>query len=258
MAVYDDKVGYPKRKDIWQDREGNIVIHPAGDRLWVGFGTPRRQLEFAYKYRNQVKADDNNPLIRSFLVDSKVFILILKNSVSERFIAYAIDINVDKSISPNQFGLREQSTELLRQNALNGSLVTYYIDQSSLIKDNKDSWGIVKPIEDFRENVAYPDPDIPLYDSQTTSYPSQLSDKDRKTLVALKDLYDRYLMNPSDTDNSRLTEFYNEYVKRGGSKDFLEFYKFIVPSWLSQAKIENAISEKCMLIIVWRICNKRS
>ncbi|KAL3847756.1 hypothetical protein ACJMK2_018650 [Sinanodonta woodiana] len=246
MTVYDDKGGYPKRKDIWQDREGNIVIFPAGDRLWVGFGTPRRQLEFAYKYRNQGRANSagNNPLIRSFLVDSKVVIPILENAVTERFIANAFDINVDKSKSPNQFGLREQSTELLRQNALSGSLVTYYMDQSSLMNDNKDSWGIVKPIEDLREKVAYPDPDIPLYDSQTTSYPSQLSDKDRKTLVALKDLYNKYLMKPSDNGRSTLTEFYNEYLKRGGSKNFHQFYKIIVPSWLSQAEIDNVISEK--------------
>ncbi|KAL3847758.1 hypothetical protein ACJMK2_018652 [Sinanodonta woodiana] len=141
MTVYDDNEGYPKRKDIWQDREGNIVIFPAGDRLWVGFGSLRRQLEFAYKYRNQGRASSagNNPLIRSFLVDSKVVIPILENAVSERFIANAFDINVDKAKSPNQFGLREQSTELLRQNTLSGSLVTYYMDQKSLLNINIDS-----------------------------------------------------------------------------------------------------------------------
>ncbi|KAL3847705.1 hypothetical protein ACJMK2_018602 [Sinanodonta woodiana] len=47
MTVYDDQGGYPTHNDIWQDREGNIVIFPAGSRLWVGFGKPRRQLEFA-------------------------------------------------------------------------------------------------------------------------------------------------------------------------------------------------------------------
>ncbi|KAL3848454.1 hypothetical protein ACJMK2_019311 [Sinanodonta woodiana] len=133
MAVYDDKGGYPTHKDIWQDQEGNIVICPSTTRLWAGFGSPRRQLEFAYKYRDQVKADDNNPLIRSFLVDSKVVISMLDNSVPERFSANAFDINVDKAKSPNQFGLREQSTELLRQNVLSGSLVTYYMDDKSLI-----------------------------------------------------------------------------------------------------------------------------
>ncbi|KAL3847704.1 hypothetical protein ACJMK2_018601 [Sinanodonta woodiana] len=166
------------------------------------------------------------------------------NSVPERFSANAFDINVDQSKSPNQFGLREQSTELLIQNALSGSLVTYYMDQKSLLNVNIDLWGIVKPIEDLREKVAYPDPDIPLYDSQTTSYPSHLSTKDRQALVALKELYDRYLIKPSKNGIHKLTEFYNEYVKRGGSKNFYEFYNNIVPSWLSQAEIDNVISAK--------------
>ncbi|KAL3847769.1 hypothetical protein ACJMK2_018663 [Sinanodonta woodiana] len=185
MTVYDDKGGYPTHKDIWQDREGHIVIFPARSRLWVGFGSPRRQLEFAYKYRNQGrnKAHSNIALIRSFLVDSKVAIPILENAVPERFTANAFDINVDQSKNPNQF---EQSTELLRQNALSGSLVPYFMDRKRLLNVNIDSWGIVKPIEDLREKVAYPDPDILLYDSQTTSYPSHLSTKDRQALVALK------------------------------------------------------------------------
>ncbi|KAL3848452.1 hypothetical protein ACJMK2_019309 [Sinanodonta woodiana] len=245
MAVYDDKLGYPKRKDIWQDREGNIVIHPAGDRLWVGFGSPRRQLEFAYKYRNQGKGGTvpNKPLIRSFLVDSKVVIPIMENAVTENFVANAFDINVDQAKSPNQFGLREQSTELLRQNALSGSLVTYYMNQASLIHNINDAWGIAKPIEDLREKVAYPDPDIPLYVSQTKDIPSHLSDKDREALVALNTLYETYLLNPSEDAKSKLTEFHDEYANRGGSKDFHQFYKIIVPSWLSQAEIGSVISE---------------
>ncbi|KAK3584754.1 hypothetical protein CHS0354_002274 [Potamilus streckersoni] len=262
MTVYDDKGGYTinkeqeknerkKRekvahKDIWQDRTGNIVIFPGGDRLWVGFGSPRRQLEFAYKYRNQgrIVGHDNKPLIRSFLVDSMVAIPIMENAVSENFIANGFDINVDKSESPNQFGLRQQSTELLRQNALSGSLVTYYMDQKSLIDTNTESWGILKPIEVLREKLAYPDPDVPLYDSQYKGYPSHLSHEDKTTLVDLKKLYDRYLMKPSDNIIRKLTEFYNEYVKRGGSKEFHKFYNIIVPSWLSQAEINNVISEK--------------
>ncbi|KAL3847757.1 hypothetical protein ACJMK2_018651 [Sinanodonta woodiana] len=243
MAVYDDKGGYPKHKDIWQDSEGHIVIYPSNDRLWVGFGTPRRQLEFAYKYRNQVKSENNSPLIRSFLVDSKVVISIVENAVPEQFSANAFDINVDQAKSPNQFGLRQQSTELLRQNALSGSLVTYYMDEASLVNTNTETWGKVKSIKDLTESLAYPDPDVPLFDSQTTGFPSHLSNEDRENLVALNDLYDRYLKNPTDTDNSKLTEFYNEYVKRGGSKEFHDFYKIIVPSWLSQAEINNVISE---------------
>ncbi|KAL3847765.1 hypothetical protein ACJMK2_018659 [Sinanodonta woodiana] len=184
MAIYDDKGGYPKHKDIWQDSEGHIVIYPSNDRLWVGFGTPRRQLEFAYKYRNQVKAENNSPLLRSLLVDSKVVISIVENAVPEQFSANAFDINVDQAKNPNQFGLRQQSTELLRQNALSGSLVTYYMDEASLVNTNTEAWGQVKSIKDLTEILAYPDPD--------------------------------------------------PFVKKN---------KIIVPSWLSQAEINNVISE---------------
>ncbi|KAL3880793.1 hypothetical protein ACJMK2_033004 [Sinanodonta woodiana] len=246
MTVYDDKGGYPKKKDIWQDREGNVVIFPGGDRLWVGFGTPRRQLEFAYKYRNDgiEKAHKNRPLIRSFLVDSKVAIQIMENAVPESFSSKGLDINVDQKESPNQFGLREQSAELLRQNALSGSLVTYYMDEESLLNDKTTAWGIVKPIDDLRKRLSYPDPGDTIYDTQEIQYPSHMSDRERKYLVALKDIYDTYVNNLYDREQfAKLNDFYNEYVKRGGSKSFHEFYKTTVPSWAAQAEIQHVIED---------------
>ena len=58
-----------KYKDIWEDKDGNIIIYPDGgdvnNKGFVGIGDYRNQIKFVNNYKAQ---GAKNPMIKSFLV----------------------------------------------------------------------------------------------------------------------------------------------------------------------------------------------
>lgn len=259
MAVYNDGGGnentLPVYKDFWQNSNGDILIHSRGDTLWVSFGQALRQLKWAEVYREQArqKQQTNNPLIRSVLVPADVILDIVAGATTEEYASSGLDLNVDKHYSANQFGLREDSIERLRQNALNGSLVTYsYANVSH--EQRLTTWGTCKLMSELRDRYGVPNEGIPDL-STVTNGKGEFLKKSEYSKIAnnLIEIYALYSKNsnlvpddytwPDDKVRSLLLDdFYQEHK---GSEELTKEKLFgeLVPAWASQARIAEVISQ---------------
>ncbi|CAH1793225.1 unnamed protein product, partial [Owenia fusiformis] len=144
-------------KDIWQDRQGRIIMLPAGtkdpvnSKLWIGIGDPRNQLKFMKRYLKEGK----NPLIRSFLVPYETVRKVLNPKricTKDSHPNSGLSMNVDQNDYANQFGLNRLDADELRKNAVPESLVTF----ATKIDDTEPHWGILLDKEvlknDFNKN----------------------------------------------------------------------------------------------------------
>ena len=113
-----------KYKDIWEDKDGNIIIYPDGgdvnNKGFVGIGDYRNQIKFVNNYKAQ---GAKNPMIKSFLVPYESVYEIVTKVKPESGAAKTDSINVDIAYS-NQFGLVRTHMDILRLDALPDSLVT--------------------------------------------------------------------------------------------------------------------------------------
>eukprot|EP00111_Clytia_hemisphaerica_P020099 TCONS_00059230-protein len=113
-----------KYKDIWEDKDGNIIIYPDGGDInnkgFVGIGDYRNQIKFVNNYKTQ---GAKNPMIKTFIVPYETVYEIVTKVKPESGAAKTDSINVDIAYS-NQFGLVKTDMDIMRSDALPDSLVT--------------------------------------------------------------------------------------------------------------------------------------
>ncbi|WP_328605144.1 hypothetical protein OG943_34695 [Amycolatopsis sp. NBC_00345] len=128
-AVLDPAEHSSDFKDVHQNADGTVDVFAgrSGQTFWVGGGRPMRAVQWAAKYEHDTnRSGDMQPVLRSFLVPLKTFNQVSREAtVESRSKDNTLAMNVDQSGDTNQFGLRGEHFEQMRDNALKGSLVTY-------------------------------------------------------------------------------------------------------------------------------------
>ncbi|CAM2069461.1 USP domain-containing protein [Sulfidibacter corallicola] len=242
MSVYSDALtaSKPGYKDFGQDEDGRILIHTGNKNqdestLWVSMGRPQRQVKWLENYSRSgdIKGDQNQPLIRSFLLPLSVANQISADAITEHNSSgTGKDMSVDKHYEANQYGIvNPRSLELMRQYALPGSLKTY---TDGSIEKQPQNWGEVVPVSDLRMKLGVPDANIPGIDIFTEEVPSS----DARKLYAIlsndtsvlekgerlpagkyltkkrKDLLNKFL--PSGATEKDLEKFLQPWATSGG------------------------------------------
>ena len=157
---------HPKHKDIFADRNGNIVTveSPATHEFWIGVADYKNQLKFIESYKGY---EGSKPMIRSFLVDYDTVRKTLNRNVvftEDDFKRYkkqihkekmpsTVPLNVDKKYQ-NQFGAPNNVNELSR-NALPNSIVTYAEDPQIYKGDAYKHFGTIVELAELEERVPH-------------------------------------------------------------------------------------------------------
>ncbi|SEP53028.1 Glycosyltransferase sugar-binding region containing DXD motif-containing protein [Amycolatopsis saalfeldensis] len=128
-AVLDPAARDSDFKDVHQNADGTVDVFAGGtaQTFWVGGGRPMRAVQWAAKYEHDAnRGSDMQPVLRSFLVPLKTFNQVSREATVEALSKdNSLAMNVDQAGDTNQFGLRGEHFEQMRDNALKGSLVTY-------------------------------------------------------------------------------------------------------------------------------------
>jgi hypothetical protein len=174
-----DKTGKVKYKDVHQSQDtGEITIHTGRDQgeqregeeedekmpiMWISGGQPLRQLKWFYKYPREKYNPGAMPVVRSFLVPLEIWNKISATAVNEEVARRPENkdkpFNVDTAYGANQFGLRGPMLELLRQNVISGTLVSYVGNR----EHSQEAYGgTIRHIHELREKLGAPRGPEPL------------------------------------------------------------------------------------------------
>jgi hypothetical protein len=158
-------------KDIHQSAEtGKITIHTGRDQseegadedasnpiMWLSGGQPLRQLKWFYKYKIEKHNPGAKPVVRSFLVPLSTWNAMSSNAVNERVAAKPGNerrpFNVDTAYGANQFGVRGDMLELLRNAAVPGSLKSYVGKRKHSLPEHG---GAIHSIKDLHQQLGAP------------------------------------------------------------------------------------------------------
>ena len=154
--VIGDAISTTGYNEVQQDKMGRIIISSgrkdaktADTTVYMSVGRPYRALKWLYKYDAQGKGAAN-PVVRSFLVPLNTMCQILSNTLiqGETSITCKDDYseNSDFAAAPNQFGFRPKYLKLLRDNAIPGSLISYFLYPKAF---NSFQDGKIKPISEL-------------------------------------------------------------------------------------------------------------
>lgn len=163
-------------KDVHQAPDtGRITIHTGRDQseegadedasnpiMWLSGGQPLRQLKWFYKYKIEKHNPGAKPVVRSFLVPLSTWNEMSRSAVNERVAAKAGNerrpFNVDTAYGANQFGVRGDMLELIRNAAVPGSLRSYVGKSGHSLAQHG---GTIHSIRKLHEQLGAPVTDAP-------------------------------------------------------------------------------------------------
>jgi hypothetical protein len=133
-AVFQEELG-DAYKDVHQDPKTKIIVFKGTGTFWVSGGQPLRALKWLEKYKYSVDKNSNKPgrpIIRSFQLPAVIYHRISAGAEPEPNGPNHLtsSINVDVHAASDQWGVRGPDLEMMKNEALPGSLISYADDLS--------------------------------------------------------------------------------------------------------------------------------
>jgi len=233
-------------KDVHQEgeKEGKKIKFLGKGDTWINFGRPLRALHYVRTYSAQgidkraeetgkieksektpekiaeINRAHGKPIIRSFLIPHEVYLEITGEAISEsqREKLGMQNLSVDKSKAPDQYQVLSDDVDKLKDSALEGSLVSYVLDDHlTEYQDGRN--GVVKGVNELSEKLGLPgvfDPLLPeMEGSKVPSAKSQAEiSKELSELYDLTFFAEKIQDNPAYAKSGlNKNQYWDLYVK---------------------------------------------